>query len=57
MEGVKEISGIPIIDTMKYLGIIIFCDRQKTIKSIKDHCKKYMGYLKGRLQTKNASLR
>jgi len=27
------------------------------VKSIKDHCKKYTGYLKGRLQTKNASLR
>jgi hypothetical protein len=42
MENVKEIKGIPIKKSMKYLGVTVFCDRQKTVKSIKDQCKKYM---------------
>jgi hypothetical protein len=35
MEGVKEIQGIKVSESIKYLGIELYCDRQKTIKSAK----------------------
>lgn len=49
MEGVQEIYGIKIQEKIKYLGVTIYCDRQKTVQSMKDQTKKYMQYLKGRL--------
>lgn len=56
MEGVKEIYGIELKDKIKYLCVNLFCDRQKTVQSMKDQTKKYMSYLKGRVRTQNTSL-
>ena len=36
MAEVKEIRGIQITDSMTYLGVKIYCDRQKTCNSIKE---------------------
>jgi hypothetical protein len=42
MENVKEIKGIPIKESMKYLGVTVFCDRQKRLSpsktSVKNTC-------------------
>ena len=56
MVDVKQLSGIDIQDSITYLGVKIFCDRQRTCQSIKDQTKKYMAYNKGRIQTKNVDL-
>ena len=36
MIGVEEIDGIQVSESIKYLGMRIFCDRKKTSSSIKD---------------------
>ena len=35
MVGITEVAGIEIQESIRYLGMNLFCDRQKTIKSIK----------------------
>ena len=35
MEGVEHISGIKVTESIKYLGIYLFCDRPKLLKSVK----------------------
>jgi len=35
MTGVEEIEGVKITEGIKYLGVMLFCDRPKLINSIK----------------------
>ena len=35
MAGCDEISGIKILDSIKYIGVTIYCDRQKTLHAAK----------------------
>jgi hypothetical protein len=36
MAEVKSIQGIQITDSIKYLRVKLFCEKSKTIRSIKD---------------------
>jgi hypothetical protein len=41
MAGVKEIDGIKVTESIKYLGVDLFCEREKTISSIKHRSKSF----------------
>ena len=56
MANCTDIKSIMISDHINYLGIKLFCDRQKTLNAAKDNVKRYMQYLKGRIQTQNFTL-
>jgi hypothetical protein len=51
MKDVKEIQGIEVTESIKYLGTYLFCDRKKTIASIKTQMQKFMSYLRGKIRT------
>lgn len=56
MTGVEEIEGVKITEGIKYLGVMLFCDRPKLINFIEAQIKKYMGYLKLRIRSDNVDL-
>ena len=41
---------------MKYLGLSISCDRGKLLKDAKASIKRFVGYIKGKIQTKDKEL-
>jgi hypothetical protein len=45
----KEIGGVEVTESIKYLGMTLFCDRQKTLRAAKSKMKKYMIYLKRKI--------
>jgi hypothetical protein len=38
------------------LGLQLSCDRQQIIKDAKSSCKRYIGYIKGKIQTTKGEL-
>ena len=56
MVEAEKIFGVKITKPIKYLGVTIYCDRQKTVDLIKKQAKKYVDCLKGIIQTKNLTL-
>ena len=35
MEGLEYLEGVKITERIKYLGVVLYCDRPKLIRSIK----------------------
>ena len=54
---ITEIAGIKIVKKIKYLGVKISCDRKTIRKDAELACKKYIGYIKDKIQTKETGLK
>jgi hypothetical protein len=55
MVGVTQVKGILVTDSIKYLGIELYCDRDKTIKSIKSQIQKFICFIRGKIRSESIS--
>lgn len=46
-------GDIKISDHIRYLGTDIYCDRKRTIASVKEQVKKFLQYLRGKIRSSN----
>lgn len=49
-------EGYEVVNSFKYLGLKITCDRKKVISDAKAQCKMFFNYLRGKIQTNNEKL-
>jgi len=56
LKSVKTIEGIEVRPQIKYLGLNVMCDRGALIKETKKNCRKFLGFVRGRIQTKDKEL-
>ena len=56
MADKEEIEGIKIVPKIKYLGLLISCDRAQIKRDAKAKCKKFIDFVKGKIQTRDPSL-
>ena len=53
MTNVEKILDIKVTESIKNIGIHLYCDRPKLLTSVKAQVKKYMNYLKLRIRSDN----
>ena len=56
MKNVEKILDIKVTESIKNIGIHLYCDRPKLLTSVKAQVKKYMTYLKLRIRSDNLDL-
>ena len=55
-DDLTEIEGVAIKSTVKYLGMKLSCSRDTLKKDAKAACKKYLAFIRGKIQTENEHL-
>lgn len=56
LKETPSIGGVDVVDKLRYLGLDLTCDRQKLAKLAKARCKKFLAFVKGKIQTDDQDL-